>query len=84
MDLFIFLAVLAAAAFHAGWNTLLKLKLEPLVATALVGAASGVVSAPRAALIGLPTAAAWQCILGSVAIYVVYDLTLARPIGLAI
>jgi hypothetical protein len=59
MDPFIFLAVLTAAAFHAGWNTLLKLKLEPMLATALVAAASGVISAPLAVLIGLPNAAAW-------------------------
>jgi hypothetical protein len=27
MDLFVFLAVLTAAAFHAGWNALLKLNV---------------------------------------------------------
>ncbi len=37
MDLFVFLAVLGAAACHAGWNTLLKLDLEPLAATTLDG-----------------------------------------------
>ena len=46
MDLFVFLAVLAAAACHAGWNALLKLNVEPIVATALVAAASGVVALP--------------------------------------
>jgi drug/metabolite transporter (DMT)-like permease len=78
VDPFDFLAVLAAAAFHAGWNTLVKLKLEPMVATALVAAASGVVSAPLAALIGLPNAAAWPYILGSVAIHIIYYLALAQ------
>jgi drug/metabolite transporter (DMT)-like permease len=78
MDLFIFLAVLIAAAFHAGWNTLLKLKLEPMVATALVAAASGVISAPLAVLLGPPSLAAWPYILGSVAIHIVYYLALAQ------
>ena len=49
-----------------------------MVATALVAAASGVVSAPLAALIGLPNAAAWPYILGSVAIHIVYYLALAQ------
>jgi hypothetical protein len=76
MDLFIFLAVLIAAAFHAGWNTLLKLKLEPMVATALVAAASRVVSAPVAVLLGPASLAAWPYILGSVAIHIVVEAVL--------
>ena len=55
MDLFVFLAVLAAAAFHAGWNALLKLNLEPIVATSLVAAASGIVAVPFAIVVGLPS-----------------------------
>ena len=35
MDLLVFIAVLVAAACHAGWNALLKLRLEPGLATAL-------------------------------------------------
>ena len=52
MDLFVFLAVLAAAAFHAGWNALLKLNVEPIVATSLVAAASGAVAVPFAIFVG--------------------------------
>jgi hypothetical protein len=40
MELFVFVAVLAAAACHAGWNALLKLDLEPVIATTLVAVAS--------------------------------------------
>ena len=78
MDLFVFLAVLAAAACHAGWNALLKLKVEPIVATSLVAAASGVVAVPFAPLTGLPIAAAWPYILASVAIHIVYYQALAQ------
>jgi drug/metabolite transporter (DMT)-like permease len=78
MDLFVFLAVLAAAAFHAGWNALLKLKLEPIVATSLVAAASGIVAVPFAAFVGLPNAASWPYVLASVAIHIVYYLALAQ------
>ena len=66
----------AKPPLRAGWNTLLKLKLEPMVATASV--ASGAVVAPLAALMGLPNAAAWPHILGSLAIHIVYYLALAQ------
>lgn len=78
MDLFVFLAVLAAAACHAGWNALLKLDVEPIVATALVAAASGIVAVPFAILVGLPIPAAWPYVLASVAIHIVYYLALAQ------
>ena len=78
MDLFVFLAVLVAAACHAGWNTLLKLNVEPIVATSLVAAASGALAVPLALLVGLPNAASWPYVLASVAIHIVYYLTLAQ------
>ena len=78
MDLFVFLAVLTAAAFHAGWNTLLKLNVEPIAATSLVAAASGIVALPFAALVGMPSLAAWPYVLASVAIHIVYYLALAQ------
>ncbi|HZT48242.1 MAG TPA: EamA family transporter [Hyphomicrobiaceae bacterium] len=78
MDLFVFIAVLAAAAFHAGWNALLKINLEPFVATSLVAAASGLVVLPVAFVAGMPNVAAWPYVLASVAIHIVYYLSLAR------
>ncbi len=78
MDLFVFLAVLTAAACHAGWNALLKLKLEPIIATSLVAAASGLVAVPFTAFVGMPSPASWPYVLASVAIHIVYYLTLAQ------
>jgi drug/metabolite transporter (DMT)-like permease len=78
MDLFVFLAVLTAAAFHAGWNALLKLNLEPIVATSLVAAASGLLAVPLAIFVGLPNPSAWPYVLASVAIHIVYYLALAQ------
>jgi drug/metabolite transporter (DMT)-like permease len=78
VDLFVFLAVLGAAACHAGWNALLKLKLEPVVATALVAVASGVVVVPFALATGLPNAAAWPYVIASVVIHIGYYLALAE------
>jgi drug/metabolite transporter (DMT)-like permease len=78
MDALVFLAVLVAAGFHAGWNALLKLRLEPVVATALVAVASGVVALPAVVLAGFPDPVAWPYLLGSVAVHVAYYLTLAE------
>ena len=78
MDALVFLAVLTAAAFHAGWNALLKLNVEPIVATCLVAAASGIVVTPFAIGVGLPEPVAWPYVLASVAIHIVYYLALAQ------
>jgi drug/metabolite transporter (DMT)-like permease len=78
MDLFVFFAVLLAAAFHAGWNALLKLNLEPIVATTLVATASAIVVVPLALVVGPPVPASWPYVLASVAIHLVYYYTLAQ------
>jgi len=78
MELFVFVAVLTAAACHAGWNALLKLDLEPVVATTLVAMTSGLVAAPFVFLTGLPDFAAWPYAIASVVIHIGYYLTLAE------
>jgi drug/metabolite transporter (DMT)-like permease len=78
MDLFVFIAVVIAAACHAGWNALLKLKVEPIIATTLVAMASALVVVPFAFLAGLPHAAAWPCLVASVAVHIGYYLALAE------
>jgi drug/metabolite transporter (DMT)-like permease len=78
MELIVFVAVLTAAACHAGWNALLKLKLEPALATSLVAIASGLVALPFALALGLPKAAAWPYVIASVVIHIGYYLALAE------
>ena len=78
MDLVVFLAVLAAAAFHAGWNVLVKLKVEPLLAICLISTACGIVILPFAAFVGMPAPASWPFILASLAIHLVYYTALAE------
>jgi drug/metabolite transporter (DMT)-like permease len=78
MDLLVFIAVLAAAACHAGWNTLLKFKLEPVTATGLVAAASGLMAVPAVIVTGVPAPPSWPYVLASTAIHVAYYLTLAE------
>jgi drug/metabolite transporter (DMT)-like permease len=78
MDLLVFIAVLAAAACHAGWNALLKLNLEPALSTTLVAVASGLVAVPFVLVAGLPDAAAWPYVVASVIIHVGYYVALAE------
>jgi drug/metabolite transporter (DMT)-like permease len=78
MELPVFLAVLAAAACHAGWNALLKLRLEPLLALSLIAAASGLVAVVLLPFCGLPAPGAWIYIAASLAIHLVYYVSLGE------
>jgi drug/metabolite transporter (DMT)-like permease len=78
MELHVFLAVLAAAACHAGWNALLKLRLEPLLALSLIAAASGLVAVVLLPFCGLPAPSAWIYIAASLAIHLVYYVSLGE------
>lgn len=78
METYVFIAVLAAAACHAGWNALLKLDLEPIAATAVVAVASGLVALPLTVPAGLPDASAWPYLVASAIIHVGYFAALAE------
>jgi drug/metabolite transporter (DMT)-like permease len=78
MDSLVFVAVLIAAACHAGWNAILKLNVEPVVATTLVAMASGLVAVPFVCVVDLPHAGAWPYLVASVVIHIGYYLTLAE------
>jgi drug/metabolite transporter (DMT)-like permease len=78
LDPFVFGAVLAAAAMHAGWNAFLKLRLEPLAAMTLIAACSGLVGIPFLAWFGWPRAEAWPWLVGSVALHVGYYIALTE------
>jgi drug/metabolite transporter (DMT)-like permease len=72
MENFVFLAVLFAAACHAGWNALIKVGLDPLSTTTLISIGSGVVALFFLPLVGLPAWAAWPWLIASVVIHLVY------------
>jgi drug/metabolite transporter (DMT)-like permease len=78
MEITVFLAVLVAAACHAGWNALLKLDVEPMVATTLLAVASGLISLPLVVALGAPPPAAWPYLAGSVCIHTAYYFALAQ------
>lgn len=79
----VFAVVLAAALLHAGWNTLLKLRArpaahaalgDPLVATLLLGIATGLVAMPGLVATGLPAGSAVPFAVASAVIHVAYYL----------
>ena len=76
MENFVFLAVLLAAACHAGWNALIKVGLDPLSTTTLISIGSGVVALAFVPLFGVPAWAAWPWLVASVAIHLVYFASL--------
>lgn len=78
MESYVLLSVLAAAACHAGWNALLKLRVEPIVAISLMTAACGVVALPFIPFTGLPAAPSWPYIVASLVLHLGYYTALAE------
>jgi drug/metabolite transporter (DMT)-like permease len=72
MDLLVFVAVLFAAACHAGWNATIKRGLDPLATTVLISLGAALVSMLVLPAVGLPAAAAWPWCGASMAIHLVY------------
>ena len=78
MDSFVFGAVLAAAAMHAGWNADLKVRLEPFLAMTLITGCAGVAAVPLLVVFGWPRAEAWPWLIGSVVLHLAYYLALTE------
>jgi drug/metabolite transporter (DMT)-like permease len=72
MENVVFLAVLFAAACHAGWNALIKVGLDPLSTTTLIAVGSAVVSLVCLPFVGIPAFAAWPWLVASVVIHLAY------------
>ena len=74
----VFVAVLGAAVCHAGWNALLKLRLEPLLAISLISIACGIVTVPLLGFVAVPTAVAWPYIGASLLLHLGYYVALTE------
>jgi len=83
MPLSVFFIVLIAAALHAGWNALVKVRLDPFLAMTLIATACAIIAAPLLLVIGLPRTAAWPFLLASATIHLGYYLSLAHAYRLA-
>ncbi|OHV12276.1 EamA family transporter [Kushneria phosphatilytica] len=74
----VFLAVLIAAALHAGWNVLVRVNLDRLLAVTLIQIGSGVLALAGLAFVPVPAFAAWPWITLSALMHIGYNVYLAR------
>lgn len=76
MDSFVFAAVLFGAACHAGWNALIKLRIDPLASMALLAIAAGLVAAALLPVTGLPARTSWPWLVLSILAHLFYFVAL--------
>jgi drug/metabolite transporter (DMT)-like permease len=72
MDPFVFAAVLFAALCHASWNTLLKIKLDPFAANALITVASGLIGVALLPFTGIAPVVSWPWVVASIVLHLAY------------
>lgn len=78
MELTVFLAVLAAAVMHAGWNVLVKLKLDRFLSLFLIQTLMGLLGVAMLAVFDWPSAASLPYAIASGILHTGYNLFLAR------
>jgi drug/metabolite transporter (DMT)-like permease len=78
LDLTVFLAVLAAAVMHAGWNVLVKLKLDRFLSLCLIQTLMGFMGLAMLAVFPWPAAASVPYAMTSGVLHLGYFLFLAR------
>jgi drug/metabolite transporter (DMT)-like permease len=78
MDLIVFLAVLAGAAMHAGWNALVKVGLDRTTSIFLLAFIQGVICLVLLPFFALPSAMSWPWIAVSAFLHSGYKIFLIR------
>lgn len=78
MDLVVFLAVLAGAAMHAGWNALVKTGLDRTTSIFLLALIQGLLSLALLPLFAIPSAPSWPWIAASALLHSGYKIFLIR------
>lgn len=76
MDFPVFLAVLAAAAMHAGWNVIVKGRAEPLTVMVAVQVLASLLALALLPFFGLPAPASWPYLATTTVIHIFYFLWL--------
>jgi drug/metabolite transporter (DMT)-like permease len=74
----VFLAVLAAAFMHAGWNALIKVRLDPFLSISLMSLGMGAISLACLPFVAIPAGWTWLWIGLSVVLHTGYKLFLVR------
>jgi drug/metabolite transporter (DMT)-like permease len=78
VETFVFLAVLAAAAMHAGWNALVKTGLDRTTSILLLALIQSAISLLLLPFFALPLAASWPWIALSALLHTGYKIFLIR------
>lgn len=78
MSTAVFLAVIAAAAMHASWNALLKVRGDRFVSVSLMSVGSGLVMLPLAPFVSVPAGETWGWLAASLVFHTGYKYYLAR------
>jgi drug/metabolite transporter (DMT)-like permease len=74
----VFLAVLAAAFMHAGWNALIKVRLDPFLSISLMSLGMAAISLACVIFVAVPAGWTWMWIGLSVVLHTGYKLFLVR------
>jgi drug/metabolite transporter (DMT)-like permease len=78
LETYVFLSVLAAALMHAGWNVIVKLNLDRLLALTLIQGLMGFFGIAMIWAFATPNAACWPFVAASGILHTGYNLFLAR------
>ncbi|MFC0335992.1 EamA-like transporter family protein [Kushneria avicenniae] len=81
MSAHVFVIVLCAAALHAGWNALVRVGLDRLLAVTLIQVGAGGIALVMLPAVSVPGAAAWRWLGLSAVLHVGYNVFLARAYG---
>lgn len=78
MPLEVFFAVLLAAALHAGWNSLVKINAEPIIAMGLIMVCTSFVSMLLLPFVAFPPPAMWPWLLLTLVLHFGYKVFLVK------
>jgi len=78
MPLEVFFAVLLAAALHAGWNALVKINAEPIIAMGLIMACTSIVAIGFIPFVAFPSAQMWPWLLVTLVFHFGYKVFLVK------
>jgi len=81
MEVTVFIAVILAAAFHAGWNAVVKVGLDRFLSVTLIFLSAGFVSLLIVPFVDVPSGITWLWLLASTILHTGYKLFLIKAYG---
>jgi len=78
MPIEVFFAVLLAAALHAGWNALVKINAEPIIAMGLIMACTTIIALGFIPFVDFPSARLWPWLLVTLVLHFGYKVFLVK------